>query len=231
MKTSAAPYLEIRNPIVGDRFSFLPITFLQHCHCTFVTILFRPFARLFINLGDAHESTFPQICIHFPTCRTSILEDATFHRMDWCKFRWRNPCTAIEPFFPLGLLPLGLLFLDAFLTLCRVEDIGEGFGSDCFCTLVDIVPETAIVSFRTLFVGFPLPTMSLSSLFTLICPLILDHGVCHTISVSDFKFIIRKFCSVLLFTIVFSLSKSGPAFFWQFVQFQYGPEFLELSYS
>ena len=25
-----------------------------------------------------------QICIHSRTCRTSILEDATFHKMIWC---------------------------------------------------------------------------------------------------------------------------------------------------
>ena len=35
---------------IGDRFSFLPISFLQHSHCTFVIILFRPFCRLSINL-------------------------------------------------------------------------------------------------------------------------------------------------------------------------------------
>ena len=28
---------------IGDRFSFLPISLLQHSHCTFVIILFRPF--------------------------------------------------------------------------------------------------------------------------------------------------------------------------------------------
>ena len=63
-------------------------------------------------------------------------------------------------FLPLGLLPLGLRVLDAFLSFCRVEDLGEGFGSVVFCTLIDIVTETAIVSFRALPVGFPLPTTS-----------------------------------------------------------------------
>ena len=41
-----------------------------------------------------------------------------------------------------------------------------------------LVSETAIVSIRTLPVSFPLPTISKTSLFTLFCPLILDHGVC-----------------------------------------------------
>ena len=53
-----------------------------------------------------------------------------------------------------------------------------------FCTLIHIVTETEIVSFRTLPVGFPLPTISKSSLFTLFCPLILDHGGSLIISVS-----------------------------------------------
>ena len=56
-----------------------------------------------------------------------------------------------------------------------------------FCTLIQIVSETAIVSFRTLPVSFPLPTISKTSLFTLFCHLILDHGACLIISVSGLK--------------------------------------------
>ena len=51
---------------------------------------------------------------------------------------------------PLGLLPLGILVLDAFLTLCRVEDLGEKFGCVDFARFFHIVSETAIVSSRTL---------------------------------------------------------------------------------
>ena len=46
--------------------------------------------------GQEH---FSQICIHSRTCRTSILEDATFHRMEWGKFLWGNPCKAIKTFY------------------------------------------------------------------------------------------------------------------------------------
>ena len=84
---------------------------------------------------------------------------------------------------PLGPLPLGLRVLDAFLSFCRVE----GIRLCCFCTLIDIVAENAIVSFHTLPVGFQLPTISKNSLYTLFCLLILDHGVCLIISVSGFK--------------------------------------------
>ena len=50
--------------------------------------------------------------------------------------------------------------------------------------------ETAIVSFRTLPVGFPLPTISKNSLSMLFCALILDHGVSFIISVSGAKILI-----------------------------------------
>ena len=56
-----------------------------------------------------------------------------------------------------------------------------------FCTHIDIVTEIAIVSFRALPVGFPLPTISKNSLYTLFIPLILDHGVSFIISVSGAK--------------------------------------------
>ena len=62
-----------------------------------------------------------------------------------------------------------------------------------FCTLLQIVSETAIVSFHTLPVGFPLPTISKNSLHTLFCPLILDHGVLLKISISGSKIPISNF--------------------------------------
>ena len=64
---------------------------------------------------------------------------------------------------------------------------GEEFGCVNFATLIDIVTETAIVSFRTLPVGFPLPPISKGSLFSLFCSLILDHSACLIISVSGLK--------------------------------------------
>ena len=91
MKTSAALYLVKRNPILS--------CILQYNHCNFVTIRFRLLAGLFVNLARVHKSTFLQICIHFLTCRTSTLEDADFHRMNWCKFILGNPYRAIETLY------------------------------------------------------------------------------------------------------------------------------------
>ena len=59
MKTSAAPYPEIRNPIVVCLMSKRPkqvalfctysvvmLILLQHSHCTIVTIIFGPFPQI-----------------------------------------------------------------------------------------------------------------------------------------------------------------------------------------
>ena len=62
-----------------------------------------------------------------------------------------------------------------------------------FCTFLDIVAKTAIVSSRTLPVGLPLPTISKNSLYTLFCLLILDHGVLLKISISDPQILISNF--------------------------------------
>ena len=62
-----------------------------------------------------------------------------------------------------------------------------------FSTLIHIVAETAIVSFHTLPVGFPLPTISKNSLYTLFCSPDLDHGVLLKISIPDSKILISNF--------------------------------------
>ena len=53
--------------------------------------------------------------------------------------------------------------------------------------------ETAIVSFHALPVGFPLPTISKNSLYTLFCSMILDHGVLLKITTSGPKILISNF--------------------------------------
>ena len=59
-----------------------------------------------------------------------------------------------------------------------------------FCALINIVSETAVVSFKTQPVGFPLPTISKNSLSTLFCHLIIDHGVSFIISISGAQILI-----------------------------------------
>ena len=73
-----------------------------------------------------------------------------------------------------------------------MKEFGDVFDCVNFSTLIDIVAETAIVSFNTLPVGFPLSTISKNSLYTLFCSLILDHGVLLIISISGAKILISN---------------------------------------
>ena len=91
---------------------------------------------------------------------------------------------------PLGLSPLGLRVLDAFSLILLHERIRRRVRLCHFSTLIDIVAETAIVSTATLPVGFPLPTISKNSLYTLFGSLILDYGVPLIISISGAKILI-----------------------------------------
>ena len=133
----------------------------------------------------------------------------------------------------LGLLPLRLRVLDAFLSFCCMKEFGDGFDCVIF-PLINIVTETTIVSFRTLPVGFPLPTISKNSLYTLFCSLILDHGVSFIISISGPKILISYFLLDTSFHHCLQSVTIRSYFLLmnlQVVQFQYGLEFLRLSYS
>ena len=134
--------------------SIMQVILLQHGYCTLVSILSGPFTRLFIDLTVRTRALCPQICNHSWSCRTSILEGATFHKMSYCKFLWGNPCKAIETFY---------------------------HWDSC---LWDFGFSTHIVSFWTLPVVFPLPTISKNSLSSLFHLLILDHSVNFIISIS-----------------------------------------------
>ena len=115
-----------------------------------------------------------------------------------------------------------------------MKEFGDGFDCVMFSTLIDIVAATANVYSRTLPVGFPLPTISKNSLYTLFCPLILDDGVSFITSIPGAKIIISH---VLLDTSFHHRFQSviTRSFFLlmnlQVIQFQYGLEFFRLSYS
>ena len=126
-------------------------TWLLHfCHHSFWTFCYA------VHLpGDAHKSTFPQICIHSPTCTTSILEDAIFHRMNWCNFLRGNQ---LKHSTTGTLATSGSRRISLILQRKRAR---RRIRLCCrFCALIHIVAETAIVSFHTLPVEFPLPTIS-----------------------------------------------------------------------
>ena len=133
-----------------------------------------------------HTSAFPQICNHSSSCRTSILEGATFHKMSWCKFHWANPSKAIETFYHWDFFSWDFGFSTPFShsaawknseTLSTVSFFHAYWfrGGDCNCLLS---------------VGLPLPTISKNSLYTMFCHWILDHGVSIISSIPGAKIII-----------------------------------------
>ena len=131
---------------------------------------------------------------------------------------WFSQINFFNEYFPhrIKLLfpPLGLRVLYDFRSFCCMKEFGDGFDGVTFTTFIRTVAETAIVAFHTLPVGFPLPTISKNSLYTLFCPLILDHGVFSKFPFLAPIFLFRISCSILLFAIVFNLCYSGPNFCW-----------------
>ena len=134
--------------------SLVMLILLQHSHCTCVTILFIPFAWLFVNLAVCVRALIPKF-----SSILGIVEQA-FWRM------------------PLFTEWSGASSFEVILARQSRHSSTWASGSSCifhillrrrswrrirlcrFCTLIFIVSETAIVSFWTLLVNFPLPTIS-----------------------------------------------------------------------
>ena len=191
--------------LVGNRFSFLPISFLQQSHCTFVIILFRPLTRLFINLKMCIRALFPK-----PATILGLVEQA-FWRVslfsEWVDASYFEVILARPSRRSTAGTPASGTSGSRWFSLILLHGrIRRRIWWCNFSTLIRIVAETAIVSFYTLPAGFPLPTISKNSLYTLFCSMILDHGVLLKISISAPKFFFfRISCSILFFFIVFNL--------------------------
>ena len=188
----------------------------------------RTFYSAVHQLGGAHKSTFLQICNHSWSCRTSILEGATFYRVSWCKFGHRD-------FLPLGLFPQGLRVLDAFLPSCCIKEFGENIRLCHYCTHVNIVADTAIVSIRTLPIGFSIANNLQEFLVhAVLSPDSWPRRLFQIFHFSLSKFLIVTICSTLLFYHRLQSVIIRFAFLLvtlQVKQFQYGLDFIRLSYS
>ena len=149
---------------------------LHFCHHSFWT-----FRRLFINLAMRIRALF------LKSATTLGLVKQAFWRMPLFT-EWIGACSFEVILAGPSRLSIPGTFASGtsgsrWLSLILLhERIRNRIRLCQFCTT-----ETAIVSFRTRPVGFSLPTISQSSLSTLFCPLILDHGVSFIISVSDPK--------------------------------------------
>ena len=108
---------------------------LQHGYCTLVSILFGPLSRLFINLTMCIRALFPKCATTLGLVEQAFWRVPFFHRMNWCKFLWGNPCWAIEH-STTGTLSSGLRILDAFLSFCCMNELGEGFGCVDFARIL-----------------------------------------------------------------------------------------------
>ena len=140
-----------------------PLHFCHHSSWTFCKAVHQP--------DDAHKSTFLQICNH----SFGLVEQA-FWRMPLFKewigaSSWDVNLAGASRHSTTGTLASGTSdsrcssFTLSVAWKNSVTDSGVSF----FCRFIDIVTETAIVSFRTLHVGFPIAK----------CLQVLDHGVFH----------------------------------------------------
>ena len=159
---------------------------LQHSYCTFVTILFGPLAWLFFNLALRIRALFPKSATTLGLVEQALRRMPLFTECS-CASSYEVILAGHRDILPLGLLPLGLRILDAFVSFCRMKEFGDGF--DC------VIFPSSTLSWRKLQLSplehcpldFPLPTISKNSLYTLFCHLILDHSVPFIISVSGLK--------------------------------------------
>ena len=163
--------------------------FFNMATALFVIILFGPFARLFVNLAMCIRALFPK------SATTLGLVERAFWRVplftEWIgASSFEIILARPSRHSTTGTLASGTSGSPLCSLIVLHERIRRRIWLCHFCTLINIVAETAIVSSRTLRVGFPLPTISKNSLHTLFCPLILDHGVSFIISVSGFKILV-----------------------------------------
>ena len=140
-------------------YTFMPITLFQHSYCTFVIILFRPFCRLFINLTMCIRAFFPK-----PTTTLGLVEQAFWRVPLFTKWVIASSFEVIlarpSRHSTTGTLSSGTSGSRWFSLTLLHERIRRRIWWCNFSTLIRIVTETAIVSSRTLSVGFPLPTIS-----------------------------------------------------------------------
>ena len=192
---------------------FMPIILLQHSYCTLVIILFGPFTRLFINL---------MVCIRAllskPTTTLGLVEQAFWRMPFFTEWSGANSFEVILtrqsshcPTWASASRTSGSRCI--FHALLR-RSSRRRIRLCRFCTLIHIVSETAIVSFRTLPLAFHCrqsPRILCTRCFV---PWFLTTALVSKFPFLASKFVILKLCSILFFTIVFNLWWSGLAFFW-----------------
>ena len=156
--SSSAKSIRLRRLHILKDAAQLSCTF-QHSHCTLVTIIFRPFARLFINLSMRIRALFQKSASILTLVEHAFWRMAFFTEwVDASSFKvilaWpsRHSTTGTSSPETSGSRCFSLIQLH--------ERIRRRIRLCPFCTFIYIVTDTTIVSFRRLPVGFPLPTIS-----------------------------------------------------------------------
>ena len=106
---------------------------------------------------------------------------------------------------PGTFCPLGLLVLDAFLSFCRVEELGERFGCVVFARLLISWRKLQLSPLEHCPLAFHCqqsPRVLCSRCFV---PWFLTTAFVSWSPFLASKFLIRSFCSILLFTVVSNL--------------------------
>ena len=155
----------------------------HYCFCTFHHSS-SAFYLVVPQLSSAETSTLCRIYTPFQTYTTDIRENAISHKVISCKYLSKSFCTAVDWSSQANALqPLGV----------GGSRRWSGFCSQ-FCTRIPVVPETALVSSRTLSFCFPLIANSFSSFNTTESPATRYHCSCLTwrqsfvIEISDLCF-------------------------------------------
>ena len=110
------------------------------CMSYFFNITTAILSSIFLDLLLGYSSTRSW------SCKTCILEDATFHKNGCCNFFEGNPCKAIVTFSRWDFY-LGLRVLDGFRSFCRMKEFGNGFDGELFPRL--------FISWRKLHLSLP----------------------------------------------------------------------------
>ena len=206
----------------------------QQGHCTFVTVLFRPFARLFINLTMRIRALFPKSASIFGHVEQAFWKMPFF--TEWSGASSFEVILALQSsHFPTWASASGTSGSWCSSHILPRRRSRRRIRLCRCCTLIHIVSDTAIVSFRKLPVSFPIANnlqefFVHAVLFPDSWPRRFFHHFHFWRQNSDFENLARYFF-LPLYSICVIVRFSFLLMNLHFVPFQYGLEFLRLWYS
>ena len=132
--------------------------FRRRIECSFLTWLFFNLVVQEQTLVTCFASRFifwcHLLCIPLQFCKVDIREDANTHKVMSYKYLSKTICTAVEEFCQSNFC----LWRFCFSTRSNLVALTAQSGFPCrfWCTINSLMPETALVSLRTLAFSFHL---------------------------------------------------------------------------